>query len=301
MTRLPRLFALTLIAMLVAAGSNLFTPQRALAVAGNPLLPLRATTWKVVTSNWFYGLTMGTDDIMREAIVCPAGSPRAGTVNPQILNGIVFDSTTKLNGQWVFKYITQINWTPCRDQQFNGSGTLFLSVDGSRLQLFNGSGQLSGTWTRDGDNGLLGHYVAWQMLQNANISVTSSTGYVGPDRTRVGTSLAQVRRMTIAGMIDFKMRCLCEVVVTGGTETSSHSSAVPGHHSGHKLDIQSRLGSGADSPATLFIRNSGQFSAPTVLSNGWIQRTDNQKPSNVYTREYPNQANDHWDILFLQQ
>lgn len=124
------------------------------------------------------------------------------------------------------------------------------------------------------------HGQARAQLYNAGIAVTSSLGStgVGSDRVADKTSLEQIRSNTITGLIAFKNASGCAITVTGGTETWIHQGGLPGHHTGHKIDID------ITSCVTSYI----QRTYTQIDSARWKDANNN-----IYYNE-----GDHWDILY---
>ncbi|GCE07617.1 peptidoglycan-binding domain-containing protein [Dictyobacter aurantiacus] len=141
-------------------------------------------------------------------------------------------------------------------RQLNAHGAS-LTVDGSfgpateaAVKSFQSSNGLSAdgiagldTWSRlvggSGSGGSEGDKLtqsqAASMLSNAGISVTSSGGCT--DRYNSScTSLDQIRRGTIDGVIAFKNASGCAITITGGTETG-HASGTYSHWNGYKVDV----------------------------------------------------------------
>ncbi len=86
----------------------------------------------------------------------------------------------------------------------------------------------------------LHHSEALKKLEDAGIQVVASGGsnYVTSDRKlERGTSLEKIRKTTIQGIIALKKHISGEFVITGGSETWTHS-ALGGHHQGKKVDVR---------------------------------------------------------------
>lgn len=109
-----------------------------------------------------------------------------------------------------------------------------LSADGvagldTWSQLVGGSGS-------GGSNGdKLSQSQAASLLSSAGISVTSSGGCTNRNNASC-TSLDQIRRGTINGVIAFKNQSGCAITITGGTETG-HASGTYSHWNGYKVDV----------------------------------------------------------------
>lgn len=138
------------------------------------------------------------------------------------------------------------------------------------------------TWSRltSGDSARIRHSTAVQQLQNASITVTSSSGSagVGQDRELDKTSLEQIRSLTTQRLIEFKQASGCTITVTGGTETWIHSSGSQSHHTGYKIDIS----------RTTCVTN-------YITSN--YTRIDSTHYRDARGNIYFDEA-DHWDILY---
>lgn len=127
----------------------------------------------------------------------------------------------------------------------------------------------------------LAHSEAEQILHAAGIKLLSS-GACG-DRTRSEcTSLEGIRRPAIEGILMFKQRSGCPVVITGGTEVG-HADGRYSHARGYKLDIT------PDECVTGYIKRTGRY-AGTRGDGAAIYEASNGV---VYNRE-----SDHWDITF---
>jgi len=138
------------------------------------------------------------------------------------------------------------------------------------------------TWSRltTGDSARIRHSSALQQLQNAAITVTSSSGSagVGQDRELDKTSLEQIRSLTIQRLIEFKQASGCSITVTGGSETWIHESGTFSHHTGYKIDIS------RTTCVTNYIRNSYTFIDATHYQDS---------RGNIYFDE-----SDHWDLRY---
>jgi len=138
------------------------------------------------------------------------------------------------------------------------------------------------TWSRltSGDSARIRHSSALQQLQNAGITVTSSSGSagVGQDRELDRTSLEQIRGLTIQRLIEFRQASGCSITVTGGSETWIHESGTFSHHTGYKIDIS------RTTCVTNYIRNTYTFIDATHYQDS---------RGNIYFDE-----SDHWDIRY---
>lgn len=141
---------------------------------------------------------------------------------------------------------------------------------------------VGGSTGSGGSSDKLTHAEAMQMLNGTGISVTSS-GNCSNRYNSTCTSLEQIRRNSMDGIINFKNACGCTVIITGGTETG-HSSGTYSHWNGYKIDINSGYSSTNNYITTnyTFIGYRGDGAATYQDGNG-----------NKFYRE-----SNHWDILF---
>lgn len=97
-----------------------------------------------------------------------------------------------------------------------------------------------------------------------------------------GTSLFNIRAATLQDMVDLKKDCKCEIVITGGTEsTGGHAPGTESHSNGYKYDV--RPNDTLNSFITKTYTNVG------VRSDG---ATMYKAPDgSIYARE-----GDHWDV-----
>ncbi len=141
---------------------------------------------------------------------------------------------------------------------------------------------LSGT-ASGGTSTYLTHAEAQAMLSAAGIPVVSS-GNCSDRNNRTCTSLDQIRRNTITGVIGFKQASGCSFNITGGTEIG-HSGGTYSHSNGYKVDI-SRLSCVTNYISTRYtsIGNRGDGAPQYRDANG-----------SIYADEY---FANHWDILY---
>lgn len=137
--------------------------------------------------------------------------------------------------------------------------------------------------TGDSTSVYLSDAEARALLSAAGIPVTSS-GNCSDRNNPTCTSLEQVRRNTINGIIAFKNASGCAVTVTGGTETG-HGSGTYSHWNGYKVDIS------RTTCVTNYIR--AHYTSIGNRGDGAPQYRD--AGGNIYADEY--WAN-HWDILY---
>jgi len=95
------------------------------------------------------------------------------------------------------------------------------------------------------------------------------------------TSLGGISKAAVAGIVQFKEDCQCNVIVTGGTELG-HKGSGPGTHAGgDKLDI------GRSAAVDSYIQNN--YTKIGIRSDG---ATMYKAPNGaVYAKE-----SDHWDV-----
>jgi hypothetical protein len=131
-------------------------------------------------------------------------------------------------------------------------------------------------------NDLLTHAEALESLKNVDITISSS-GNCSDQNNPKCTSLEQIRRSTILGLMLFKQRSGCPINVTGGTEVG-HTSGVFSHATGWKIDIS--INSCVD-----------EFITSTFARI--VDRTDGspqyQNIQDIYAKEA---KPPHWDILY---
>lgn len=178
-----------------------------------------------------------------------------------------------------------------RDGVYWKTTNLYLSLDGTELMEYgpniHGDGMMYLYWYRVNPETTLTHNVAYAMVRNAGLDVQGSN-YVGPDQRSDGTSFTNIRRNTIAGIINFRFRSGCAVRITGGTE-SGHSSGTYSHGTGYKVDI---------SPTTCV--NGVILSYPTCTANCYTSYTSYKGPEGaIYADERNNPNGAHWDILYF--
>jgi hypothetical protein len=130
----------------------------------------------------------------------------------------------------------------------------------------------------------LTHEQAMQRLNDAGISVTSSSGIVSSARTPGTTSLEGVEQNTINGIVNFKEASGLNIVITGGTETG-HAQGSQSHSEGYKLDIRVTPG------VSEYIQNN--FEHVRDRSNGDPVYRDSLGNEFAFER-----SNNHWDITF---
>lgn len=80
------------------------------------------------------------------------------------------------------------------------------------------------------------HEEAAAILQDANITVVSSTGCIGPKNTGC-TSLEGIQQDTLDHIVSVGQACNCAVTVTGGTE-DGHAAGTFSHGNGFKIDLR---------------------------------------------------------------
>lgn len=129
----------------------------------------------------------------------------------------------------------------------------------------------------------LGHSAAAKKVKAAGISLHSSGGCTDRNK-KTCTSLSQVNKASIDGVIAFKKASKCKVTITGGTE-KGHASGTYSHWNGYKLDIS------VTSCVTKYIKKN--FKSIGKRRDGYPQW---KAPS---TNLYCNEGN-HWDIVFYR-
>ncbi len=136
----------------------------------------------------------------------------------------------------------------------------------------------------------LSHDQARGMLRNAGISIDSS-GKCSDRGKENCTSLEQIRRTTIDGIIAFKQASGCPVTVTGGTEVghADGPSYPTSHGKGYKVDIS------PTACVTDYILRNYRDIGPRKGDRA-AQYQD--RAGNIYAHENPGKRNDHWDILY---
>lgn len=82
----------------------------------------------------------------------------------------------------------------------------------------------------------LSHAAALKLVKAAGISVVSS-GNCSNRYNKRCTSLEQINRTTVDGIIAFKKKSRCAVSISGGTEVG-HATSTYSHWNGYKVDIQ---------------------------------------------------------------
>jgi peptidoglycan hydrolase-like protein with peptidoglycan-binding domain len=122
---------------------------------------------------------------------------------------------------------------------------------------------------------------AHRLLSNAGIAVSSS-GNCSDRNNSHCTSLEQIRRSTVNGIIAFKQASGCTITITGGTETG-HASGTYSHWNGYKVDIAHT------SCVTSYIH--GHFSYKGLRGDGAPMYDDAR--GNRYADE-----GSHWDIIY---
>lgn len=137
--------------------------------------------------------------------------------------------------------------------------------------------------TADSTSTYLADAEARAMLTAAGIPVSSS-GNCADRNNPSCTSLEQIRRNTINGIINFKSVSACAITVTGGTETG-HSSGTYSHWNGYKVDIS------RTTCVTNYIKS--HFTFIGNRGDGAPQYRD--AAGNIYADEY---WAAHWDILY---
>ncbi|GLV59213.1 hypothetical protein KDH_60400 [Dictyobacter sp. S3.2.2.5] len=215
-----------------------------------------------------------------------------GIVGPQTWEKLIVTTQNGSNG----------NAVTALQRQLNAHGSS-LTVDGafgpateSAVKSFQSSQGLSAdgvagldTWSRlvggsgsggsDGDK--LTQSQAASMLSNAGISVTSSGGCTDRNNSTC-TSLDQIRRGTINGVIAFKNASGCAITITGGTETG-HASGIYSHWNGYKVDVSHTT------CVTNYIHN--HFTYKGLRSDGAPMYDD------VSGNRYADEGS-HWDITY---
>jgi hypothetical protein len=81
----------------------------------------------------------------------------------------------------------------------------------------------------------LSQYIAWDSLRRNGIG-RRSNGRCSNRYRPTCTSLEGVRRASIAGLIAFKRRSHCRIIVSGGTERG-HAHGRFSHWNGYKIDV----------------------------------------------------------------
>ena len=292
MTRSSRWLAFALIAVALSS-FGLLSPRSAAALSGNPLIPLRAALWSRAFGS--YDLKMGGDDVLRWNATC-SGS----TTNPVAYYNVSFQGMARLNNVWYFKY------NATRDSTLCSAGTdtaTVLPLDLFATRLVDappGATSFAGDYSRSGALSTLDHATAWQMTQNAGIPVVASgcgysptncvnSIYVSADRTQVnGTSLKDIRRNTIAGIIKFKLVSGQSFMITGGSETWTHSSGTYSHHAGYKVDISTE-------PSSHIVNSYGPSTTATQYGSSYPAYLNNTPSGEIF---YDERSAGHWDVLY---
>ncbi len=172
-----------------------------------------------------------------------------------------------------------------------GASTVVMQDDGNLVVYTNTSPRVA-TWSwvagllppPPSTSEKLSDAQARQMLRDAGISVTSS-GMCTDRNNRSCTSLEQIRRATITGVIAFKQASSCAVTVTAGTEVG-HASGTYTHWNGYKVDI-----SKVDICVTNYIHNKYLH-----LKNRDDGAPQYKSPAgDIYADEW---WKSHWDILY---
>lgn len=122
---------------------------------------------------------------------------------------------------------------------------------------------------------------AQRLISNAGISVSSSGGCTDRNNAHC-TSLDQIRRSTVNGIIAFKNASGCAITITGGTEVG-HASGTYSHSNGYKLDIS------RTSCVTNYIHS--HYSYKGLRGDGAPMYDDSK--GNRYADE-----GNHWDIVY---
>lgn len=258
-------------------------------VGGIPNLPLKGD-WDM-GSGYTYSIdgSTGTATSTRNTCYVSGGL---------LYQNIAFVGMARYGGVWYFKY-TADRWhygsSTYPVAQCRGSATqlwypvnIMLALDGRTL--FDTYGNYTYA-TRINPGEKLGHYVAWQMLQNAGIPVTSSSGYVGPDRTNTtGTSLKDIRRNTIAGIIKFKLVSGQSFSVTGGTE-DGHAVGTYSHGNGYKVDISTE-------PSSHIENSYGPVTTATEYGSSYPAYRRSTPSGEIFYDERGT-GKPHWDVLYF--
>lgn len=111
------------------------------------------------------------------------------------------------------------------------------------------------------------------------------------------TSLDGVRETTISELSRLKRACSCAAQITGGTEAGHSTVGASTHADGDKIDLSS---SSTYQRLNDFIRNNARFKYLGTVSGNWPQYQDLNFPDNIYTLEYPDGTNEHWDIRYTE-
>jgi hypothetical protein len=128
----------------------------------------------------------------------------------------------------------------------------------------------------------LSHADALAMIRAAGIGISSS-GNCSNRSNSTCTSLEQINKSTIDGIITFKRANGCSTTITGGTEVG-HASGTYSHYNGYKVDIA--MNSCATSYITKYFTYLGKRGdgAPLYKSAA----------GNLYANE-----GHHWDITYF--
>jgi hypothetical protein len=103
-------------------------------------------------------------------------------------------------------------------------------------------GQTVSTPSGTAVSGFITQSEALTTLQNAGISVSGTMGLCSNRKQSNCTSLEGISQKALDGIVKFKQDCSgCTVVVTGGSEQTSHSNGSP-HYSGKAIDIRTNSG-----------------------------------------------------------
>ncbi len=225
------------------------------------------------------------------------GLTRDGIVGPNTWEKLIVTTRQGSKGDAVVALQRQLNAHGAKiatDGQF-GSGTAqavksFQSKNGLGADGVAGPqtwNKLVGGSTGGGGGGSsikLSQSEAQRLLSNAGISVHSS-GNCSDRNNPNCTSLEQIRRTTINGVIAFKRASGCAITITGGTE-NGHASGTYSHHNGYKVDVAHT------SCVTSYIHS--HFSYKGHRSGDNAPMYDDAK-GNRYADE-----GSHWDIIYYR-
>jgi len=148
-------------------------------------------------------------------------------------------------------------------------------------------------------NELLTHDEAWQLLASGGITRFTSSNNNCIDASKSDcTSLDNVRRESIEGLIDFKQKCDaamgdCTIVIKGGTETG-HSTGTYSHANGYKIDFQWSF-----DPNRVTDNDAGQYIkdnfTPVTNRGTWGEAYEDPDTGYLYVLHGPPL---HWDVCF---
>lgn len=131
------------------------------------------------------------------------------------------------------------------------------------------------TQSQSGTIGTLSDNEARSMLSAAGITVNKTEAQ--------GTSLEGIRRETLEDAIRIKQGCNCDVVITGGTETTGgHVQSATGHTAGYKYDMRPNQALDLYIGSKFMPRGVRSDGAPEYVSPHGV----------IYAREA-----DHWDVM----